>query len=1034
MKKQVNFRIPARILTLVMGLFLSLGAFAQITVQGLVKDATGEGLIGASVRVVGTSTGTVTDFDGNFTLTNVAPGAKLLITSIGYQDQEVVATENMVITMEENTTTLNEVVVIGYGTVRKSDLTGSVSALRPDSKNKGVQVSAQDMLTGKVAGLNVTAGDGNPGGGAQIRIRGGSSLTASNDPLIVVDGVALDNDFVAGLNNLLSSINPNDIESFNVLKDASATAIYGSRGSNGVIIITTKKGRGGSKIPQVSYSGNVTISRHKKTVDVMNAAEYRDFIASIYGTESEPYSCLGTADTDWQSLLLRTAVSHDHNVAIGGQLGFLPYRVSVGYTDQKGIIIGNRYQRGTLALTLSPSLLDNHLNIVLKGSGMWTQRKDPNDGIGTAVWFDPTQDPYSFTSEHHKNMIAGTNTLQNFGGYFEWPTLGGSLNDSSWPYTKFPNATSNPLANINNANNRKWTRQFTGSADIEYKIHGFEDLRLHTTLSLDYTKGYTRTEVNPTAPGAMYYGSYGGENVTRRNMQLSAYAQYYKDFNDDHHFDIMAGYEWSHYHKWGYYDYWGIYPETNNAVELRGTKTSHSETRYDNEHFIVSFFGRMNYTFKNRYMLTFTLRDDGSSRFAKHWALFPALALAWKVKEESFLKDVNALSDLKLRLGWGKTGQQDGIGDYNWIPRYSRNTGTGSFYPLTGDELTADGKPALSGDGHLYRPDDYRQELKWETTTTYNVGIDWGVLAQRLTGSIDVYYRKTTDLINKAPTAAFAGYINRADQNIGSLENKGIELMFDWKAIQNSNFLWNLTYNFTYNKNKITDLTGVSNSGAPIPTGFTRGQGNFVQAHQVGYPASSYYVYQQIYDANGKPIENLVVDRNGDGVISEQDKYLYKSPAPPVIMGLGSRMEWKNWDLGFNMHANIGNYVYNNVVAGGVNHSTNAIWAQSAYLANRPKATLAYGWKTDELQQMLSDHWVQNASFLKMDNITLGYSFSELFKTGSYRGIGGRIYATVNNVFCITKYKGIDPEIADGNDNNLYPRPISFQLGLNLNF
>ena len=1026
--KQLNLRIPTRILALVMGLFLSLGAVAQITVNGLVKDATGEGVIGASVRIVGTTQGTVTDFDGNFTLSNVPKGAKLLITSIGYQDQEVLAAEHLEIIMQDNTTTLNELVVIGYGVARKSDLTGSVTALKPDAKNKGVTVSAQDMLTGKVAGLNVTAGDGNVGGGATLRIRGGSSLNASNDPLIVLDGIALDNDGVAGMSNIISSINPADIESFNVLKDASATAIYGSRGSNGVIIITTKKGsRHGA--PQVSYSGNVTFSKKKKNIEVMDGDEYRAFIKNIFGEDSTPYQLLGTANTNWQDLILRTAVSHDHNVTVSGAFGtVLPYRVSLGYTDQEGIIIKNDYKRATGAITLSPSLFNDHLNLVLNGKGMWTKRTDPNDGIGSAVWFDPTQDPYKFTSPVHTGMGLNENgTLRNFGGYFEWPTAGGALGDSTWPYTKHSNATSNPVAGIELANNRGWSRQFIGSADIDYKIHGLEDIRLHMTLGADIIKSYRRNDVDPASPGAMYYGSHGGEDVTRRNLQLSTYAQYFKDFNENNHFDVMAGYEWAHYRKWGTYDWWGYYAETNNDKSLAGKETEHVPNSYDNDHYLVSFFGRANYTLMNRYMLTATFREDGSSRFREHWAFFPSFAFAWKIKEENFLKGVDALSDLKLRLGWGKTGQQDGIGDYLWIPRYSKNTGVNSFYPLTGEGLT--------GDGHLYRPDDFRHDLKWETTTTTNIGIDWGVMNQRLTGSIDWYYRKTTDLLNTAPTPALSGFINEAMQNIGSMKNTGIELSIDWKAIQNNDWTWQLTYNFTYNKNEITDLSGVSDNGAPVPTGFgVGGTGTTAQANQVGYPAWSYYVYQQVYDANGRPIENLVVDRNGDGVISGDDRYLYKSPTPPVIMGFSSRLEWKNWDFGFNTHAHIGNYVYNNVVRGGVNHSPNAIWAQSAYLGNRPTATLAYGWQTDQMEAKLSDHWVQNGSFFKMDNITLGYTFSELFKTGSYKGLGGRIYGTVNNVFCITKYDGIDPEISSGNDDNLYPRPISFVLGLNLNF
>ena len=1031
--KQVEFKMPLRMLAALCFLLLSASAIAQqIAVNGHVKDATGEPIIGATVRIVGEQGGAATDIDGNFTL-SVSQGAKLQVSYIGYQTQEVTAQSNLVVVLQEDAAkSLNEVVVIGYGAVKKSDLTGSVAALKPDSKNKGLVVNPQDMLAGKVAGVSVISNSGQPGAGAQMRIRGGSSLSASNDPLIVIDGVAMDNTLAGGQTNILSSINPQDIESFNVLKDASATAIYGSRGSNGVIIITTKKGRKGQK-PQVSYSGSFSISTKKKTIEVMDGNQYRQFIAGLFGEESDQYQRLGTANTNWQDLLYRTALSHDHNVTVAGSVGtYLPYRVSVGYTNQQGIIKKSDYQRVTASLNLNPSLLDDHLVLNLNAKGMYSKNKF-NDGgaIGAAVYMDPTQDPYSFTSPYHTSLPGIDQTLKNFGGYFEWTTGGGDLNDATWPHTVFKDATKNPLALLNESDYSASSRQFIGSADIDYKVHGFEDLRLHLTLGADVTKVNNKSYQSTAYPtdGTVYYGRQGAEETLKRNLSLSAYAQYFKDFNENHHFDVMAGYEWSHFWRDLHSDYVGYYPETNNEESNRGKERPHVPYRYTTDNYMVSFFGRANYTLMNRYMLTATIRDDGSSRFKEHWAWFPAFAFAWKVNEEPFMKSATAFSDLKLRLGWGKTGQQSGgVDDYGWIPTYDYSKNTNGFYPLTGEGLEG-------GRGDLSRPANYNSKLKWETTTTTNIGIDWGLMRQRLTGSIDWYYRKITDLLNYAPVPAMGLFKNMAWQNVGSLRNTGIEATISFKAIQSKDLYWTIDYNFTYNNNKITNMT-VSSTGDPVTTGpgAGGGTGNYVQANQKDYPANSFWVYQQAYDANGNPIENVVVDRNGDGQITFADRYLYKSPMAPVTMGLSSRIEYKNWDLGFAMRASIGNYVFNDVLRGGSNLAKSAVFEQSMYLANRPVAALDRNWQTYDLSSSISDYYVQNASFLKMDNITLGYSFANLFRTGGWSGIGGRVYATVNNVFTITKYKGIDPEIDNGVDQNIYPRPTTFIIGLNLNF
>ena len=1030
--KQVKFKLPLRALTLAGGLLLTVSSFAQTNaIKGHVKDASGEPVMGATITVNGKAVG-ITDMDGNFSV-DAAPGTNLTFTYLGMTPQTVKASKEMSITLQDDSKSLNEVVVIGYGAVKKSDLTGSVTAIKPDSKNKGVVVNAQDMLTGKVAGVNITSNDGTPGGGAKIRVRGGSSLNASNDPLIVIDGLAMDNDGVKGLSNLLSVVNPQDIESFSVLKDASATAIYGSRGSNGVIIITTKKGRKGQK-PTVSYSGSVTISEKKNTVDVLSADEFRANVERLYGKDSEAYSALGTANTNWQDLIYRTAISHDHNITVSGAAKSLPYRVSVGYTDQQGIVKTSDFKRATASLNLNPSFFQDHLTLNLNAKGMYA-RTLYTDGsvVSSAVRMDPTQDPYNFTSEYHKNQLRDKDgnslldqTLKNYGGYFQWSKKA-EYGDNTWPFT-FDSTTQmpNPLSLLDQGSQIAHSRSFIGSADIDYKVHGFEDLRLHATLGADISKGRQSQSFATSCTNALYYGSYGGEEILKRNLSLSAYAQYYKDFNKIHHFDIMAGYEWQHFWRSKNNDYVGYYPETNNDASLAGTERPHTPYSEKSESYLVSFFGRANYTLLDRYFLTATVRDDGSSRFKEHWAWFPSFAFAWKANEEAFLKNADWLSDLKLRLGYGKTGQQAGsIGDYEWIPSYSISTGTNGFYPVTGE-------------GELYRPNNYRPDLKWETTSTYNVGLDWGIMDQRLSGSVDWYYRKTTDLLNYAPLSSMAGYKNQAWQNIGSLKNTGVEAAITWRAIQTKDWFWTMTYNFTYNKNEITDLNGVSENGAPVVNTNIKvgdGSGAYLQANQVGYAMNSYYVYQQVYDKNGKPIENCVVDRNGDGKINESDKYLYKSPAAPVTMGFSSRLEYKNWDFGFSLRASIGNYVYNNVEQGMSNMNTGEWFSNSLkYFSNRLKSTVERNWQTYEITSKLSDYYVKNASFLKCDNITLGYSFNNLFKSSGWHGLSGRAYATASNVFTITNYDGLDPEVGDGNDNNLYPRPFSVVVGLSLNF
>ena len=1007
MKKSLRLKA---LLTLLVGLFLSIGAFAQqIAVKGHVKDTTGEPVIGANVLVKGTTNGTITDFDGNFML-NVPKDAILSVSFVGYKSAEVKAASTVMVTLEDDSQVLDAVVVIGYGSVKKNDMTGSVTAIKPDKLNKGLITNAQDMMTGKIAGVSVISKGGAPGEGATIRIRGGSSLTAENDPLIVIDGLAMDNKGVKGLANPLSMVNPNDIESFTVLKDASATAIYGSRASNGVIIITTKKGQAGAR-PTISYDGNVSVSTVKSTVDVMDGDQFRSFIKDIWGEDSEAYSKLGNANTDWQKEIFRPAVSTDHNLTISGGLKNMPYRVSFGYTNQNGIVKTSKFERYTASVSLAPSFFEDHLKVNANLKGMIAKnRYADGSAVGSAVSFDPTQSVRSDDPYHQ----------YYFDGYFQWNTDASSLNDDTWKRTFNSNAPGNPVALLEEKDDRAISKSLIGNLELDYKFHFLPDLHAHVNGGMDLSTGKQYTDVSPYSSTNNYYGSYGWEQKDKYNLSLNAYLQYSKDFTDKHRFDVMAGYEWQHFHDTSDQEYWGLYPLSNNVVENRGQRYNNTSSGSATESYLVSFFGRVNYTLLDRYLFTATVRQDGSSRFHKdnRWGLFPSFALGWKLKEEAFLKDVDVLSDLKLRLGYGITGQQNiNSGDYPYLAVYETNK-DGAYYPILGE-------------GTTYRPNAYNPDLKWEKTTTYNVGLDFGFLNNRINGAVDYYYRKTTDLLNSVFVSAGTNFKNKVLSNVGSLENSGIEFSINSKPVVTTDWTWDLGFNITYNKNEITKLTTGDSENYYVAAGDNIGGGRDMKAmaHAVGHPASSFYVYQQVYDENGKPIENEFVDRNGDGTINGDDRYFYKKPTADVLMGLTSRLSYKSWDFSFSLRASLNNYVYNSVEAGGSDCNPTSVYSFGA-LNNRPLMGVANNIQSKNDNTLLSDYFVQNASFMKCDNITLGYSFKKLFGAP----IGGRVYAAVQNVFTITKYKGLDPEVEKGLDNNIYPRPLTTLIGLSLNF
>ena len=992
-------------------LALGISANAQISVSGIVKDAvTGEPILGASVLEKGTNNGIITNYDGAFTI-SVSPKSILVIKYLGYLPEEVPVSgkTSLVIQLKENTIVLGEVVAIGYGVVKKNDATGSITAIKPDKLNKGLTTNAQDMITGKIAGVVVTSGGGTPGGGATIRIRGGSSLNASNDPLIVIDGLALDNDGIKGVANMLSTVNPNDIESFTVLKDASATAIYGSRASNGVIIITTKKGEKGSK-PHISYDANVSVSTIKKTISVLSADQFRSYVDTLYASQPATISKLGTSKTDWQKQIYQAAISTDHNISITGGLKNMPYRFSLGYTNQDGIIKTSNFERYTGAFNLSPSLFDDHLKINLNGKGMLVNNRYADGGVvGSAAAMDPTQ---SITS-------SDPIYVNNFGGYWQW----NSTDSKTGRIVGNSNAVKNPVATLNQKRDVSNAKDFIGSAEFDYKVHFLPELRLHLNLGMESSYGIQNLYIDSLSASDTHHGRQGYEKISKINESLNYYMQYAKEI-EKHRFDVMAGYEWQKFHHEGSNEYQGLETNITDATTGHVGGYNYQSKVWKSENYLVSFFGRINYSFDNKYLATFTLRDDGSSRFkpTNRWGLFPAAALAWKISEEDFLKDNNVVSDLKLRLGYGVTGQQNiSQGDYPYIPVYSISK-TGASYPLgdNGEYLTS------------YKPVVYNTNLKWEQTSTYNAGIDMGFLNSRITGSLDYYHRVTTNLLNTVEIPAGSNFSNQVIFNVGSLKNDGLEFSVNTKAISTRDLTFEIGYNVTYNKNEITKLISGTKANYVVETGgISSGIGNNIQAHAVGYSASSFYVFQQVYDSiTGKPIPGKFVDRNKDGIINGDDRYFYHNPTPDITMGLTLKLIYKSFDLGISLRSSLGNYVYNDVAASHANISISNVYSADAF-SNIQSSALITNFTGNNLGDYFkSDYYVQNASFVRCDNITLGYSFKNLFRVIS----SGRLYATVQNPFVITSYKGLDPEIYGGIDNNIYPKPMITMVGLSLNF
>ena len=998
------YRITTLCVSVLLSCIMGASVFAQsgYEVKGVVVDAVGP-VIGATVIEQGTSNGTSTGLDGDYVLNVSNANAVVEVSCIGYATQTFVASQMpKTVTLSEDALFLDDVVVIGYGTVKKEDMTGSVSTVKGDDLNKGMISSPADLLKGKSAGVVVTPGSGQPGAGATIRIRGGSSLSATNDPLIVIDGLPVSNDGISGMGDPLSSINPNDIESFSVLKDASATAIYGSRASNGVIVITTKKGsKSKTAVPQINFDFSTSVSHVSKYVDVMDADTYRAFVAEKLGEGSKAYAALGDANTDWQKEIYQVAPTFDANISLAGRVdmgkaGVLPYRVSGGYMSQKGVLKTSQMDRGTVSVNLSPSFLENHLTLNLNGKGVFSKNQWANQSaIGAATHMNPTLPIYD---------------EKGINGYYTWYAKNGDVNTM---------ATMNPVALLMDKKDFSSANRFIGNAQLDYKIHGLEDLRLNVNLGMDYasSNGYNTTPIgseqsyhDTKQAGSGYHTDY---TYTRVDKTLEAYVAYNKDFNGGHHFDAMAGYSWQHfYNESDNYSY-KLKPNEKGEQEVLNDKLSRSE------YFLVSFFGRLNYSYDNRYMVTATLRRDGTSRFQNNkWGLFPSVALGWNIGNEAFLKDNEVLTTLKLRASWGQTGQQDlNAGNYPTLATYYTND-LGSYYYF-GDKLI-----------HPITALGYNADLKWETTTTYNVGFDFGFLDDRITAGLDVYYRQTNDLINFIPVPALSNLTNYLTTNIGNLENKGVEFDVNAIAVDTKDWTWSIGANVAYNNNKITKLTAAASDKAGVETGgISGGVGNNIQMHQVGFPTSAFYVYEQVYDKEGRPIEGEYVDRDGNGKVDPNDRYFYHKPTADVTLGFNTTLSYKNWTLAASGHGSIGNWVYNNVASD--NEMLGDLWINN-FGSNRMNSA---AWSDFDKAQYLSDYYVRDASFFKIDNITLGYTFPSLVKSAKLdRSFALNIFATVQNVCTFTNYDGLDPEVFGGIDGNLYPRPRTYILGLKFNF
>jgi TonB-linked SusC/RagA family outer membrane protein len=970
--------------------------FAQERViTGKVTDPQGAAVANASVMARGANRGTQTDNNGNFSL-NVPAGANILvISSVGYGTREVPIDGSSVnAVLERTSSSLNEIVIIGYGTSRKKDLTGSVATVNAKDFQTGAINTPEQLIQGKVAGVAITSNSGRPGSGSTIRIRGGSSLSASNDPLIVVDGVQLDNGNIPGASNPLSFINPNDIESFTILKDASAAAIYGTRAANGVIIITTKRGRGGAL--RVNFTSVNSLASVVNKVEVLSADQFRS-VVNARGTAAQK-AMLGGANTDWQDEIYQQAFGSDNNISLTGGLKNLPYRLSLGYLNQQGVLKTDQLERTSVSLVLNPSFFDNHLKVDVNLKGSSEDVRFANGGaIGAAVSFNPTQP-----------VLVKSN---RFGGYFEYldpATTTGLANL----------AGRNPVGLLKQRFDRGNPRRALGNIQFDYKMHFLPDLRANLNLGFDVAEGKGNVFVSDSAADSYLAGGTGGRNdhykTTKKNSLLEFYLNYAKDIKSiKSRVDATAGYSYNNYltTNYNYASYTANgskYPNTDPAFPLNKPENT-----------LISYFGRANFTFHDRYLLTATVRRDGSSRFApaNRWATFPSVALAWKIKDEDFLRNSSLLSDLKLRVGYGVTGQQEGIGNYDYLSYYALSS-TSASYQF--------GNTFYQG----FRPGGFYANRKWEETSTSNIALDFGFADNRISGSIDFYKKKTSDLLNNIPQPAGTNFSAFIVANVGDMENKGVEFSINGQPIRKKDMTWDMNFNITYNKNTITNLTVVPKdvNYPGFPSGSIAGGigGQFVFINAVGYSRNTFNLYKQVYDSVGNPVEGVFVDLNKDGIINQNDLYKGKRGNPEVFMGFSTNFNYKKFSLGFVLRSNLDNYVYNNNYSQG--GTQNQILGNSV-LYNASVSYLDTKFVGNS-QELLSDYYIENGSFLRMDNLNLSYDVGRFYRNKANL----RLSFTVQNVFVITKYKGLDPEVPSGIDNNFYPRPRIYSLGVHLDF
>lgn len=991
-------RIIAAVAAMLIGLAgTTVSAQSGYQVKGVVVDAAGP-VIGATVMEQGTSNGTTTGIDGDYVLNVSGPDATVVFSCIGYATQTFKASAVPArLTITEDTQFLDDVVVIGYGTVKKTDLTGSVSTVKADEINKGVITTPADLLRGKTAGVVVTSGSGMPGSGATIRIRGGSSLNASNDPLIVIDGLPVSNEGIHGMSDPLSSINPEDIESFSVLKDASATAIYGSRASNGVIVITTKKGsKTATGFPHVAIDFTTSVNTIAKYNSLLDADGLVSLIRDFYGVNSAAEQHLGLGgklyNTDWQKEIYQVAPTYDGNVSLNGRIGsFLPYRVSGGYTSQEGTLKGSKMDRGTVSLNLSPSFFDNHLTVNLNGKGTYSKNFYANqDAIGAANHYDPTKPVYD---------------ANGLGGYTTWYDASGAVNTM---------ATMNPVGLLAAKTDEADSKRFIGNAQFDYKLHGLEDLRFNLNLGLDWAESEGVTELAKGSEASYHNtqqsggGSHTDYDYSRRNTTLEFYADYNKTFAEKHNIDLMAGYSWQHF-----------YSENNSNSYRLLDNASLGNSKGKGELYLISFFGRANYGFADKYLLTATLRADGTSRFQNNkWGYFPSVAFGWNILNEDFAANLkDNMSALKLRLSWGQTGQQEVGGYYDTFAQFL-TTQLGSYYFTDGSGYT---NPIVALG--------YSANLKWETTTTYNAGLDLGFWNDRLTAGFDVYKRDTKDILNYIPVPALSNLTNYLNTNIGSMTNYGVELNLNAVLVETRDASWTAGINAAYNRNKITKLTASDDDATGVETGgISGGTGNNVQMFQVGYPMRTFYLYEQVYDTDGNPVNGVYVDRNNDGQINAEDKYFTHHADPDVTLGFNTSFMWKNWTAALSGHASFGNWMYNNVASD--TEMLADLWTNQ-FVSNRVSSASKSMFSQ---AQYLSDYYLHDASFLKLDNFTLGYTIPKLFSINAARPFSVNLFGTVQNICTITRYEGIDPEIYGGIDGTVYPRPRTYVLGVKLNF